>query len=824
MYIELEMGMPLSSKRYTLETFTANYNKTSGGSRNVVITRNFTGNSSVRLYVSGGKAQSEEWGFGKHFDGSGTWVNDGYETNYTVVTFSGSETSKTVTLTMADNGTIEPNKAMTVYLSNPSIGGVSSAKSFITLVDNRVNYTINVLNPGSVCGHDLSAYALDNTGNTNNRVNFQALLDHFKNNHAGANLIIYFPAGSYQFRVGSEGEIIKVPTVSNRITFVGEANPINRFTDKNQPIDSLSGLSHIYMYADNSLPPSSNRWTRLFTTYKTGYIWSGSSDDYRIGLLNLVLDGKANEYNENGRPNADSLDQQKLAFFAASGSSTGKMRSVVESCHTRLSAGSGMCVTDNVDWQLYNLIGHNHFIGFFTYVPSTTGARSNLTAKKCYGSWPYKDYRWNRYDQAGFDSEPNTYCSGNILLEDCQFGAKMQLGASVASGKQANIVLRRVKVIDPASGDESDSGASIAFHQDVTAISTLLMEDCELLLNTKIRQFNNVSVYRTKFNGYAFTDWLTSTNVYNALTCNGRDDVASTLYFEDCSFNFYNFYGGALSKGIFGLVTDVDTDKNDVVRLVRPTFGSGLQGGVYSGYNLETSLGTPERIIEYPVMNISGGPSPSAAYVIYASGSPYVPQILTIKGGTYNSVPFMWAEGYVTNPLRYQTIIKFEDFMLPKDKNKLLMKTYGFKELSFMPTSAKHPSSMVRGTTTTVNCTNHGLLVNDKIMFDAIGVTEWKNALCPDANVPIFQVTEVASANSFKFNYNSSGLSADYDGGTDLYGAFYKPPVRLIIGEAGDDPVTSKPAGFAGDLYRAGSNYYRCKTSGVAGSAIWELY
>ncbi|MGQ9921360.1 MAG: hypothetical protein ACUVRZ_08520, partial [Desulfobacca sp.] len=436
----LEIELPRNKgKLISLESKSATLQKTQKSSISFKITRNFTGPASVRFYVSGGKAQSEDWGFGKHFDGSGTWVNDGYEKNYTVVEFSDGETTKTVTLTMADNGSIEPNKSMLVYLADPSRGNITSRTSSITLLDDRVDYTINVLNPGSPCGHDLSAYALDNTGNTNNRTNLQAILDHFKNYHPNTNIIIYFPAGYYQFSRTTEDPIIKVPTNTNRVTFVGAKNPVTSWGQVN-----TDGTSYIFM------PPGQPNWTRLFTNQSSGYIYAGTQTDYRMGILNLVIDGKADEYTQEQRPGRYSLEQQKLFMLNAT-NSTSYMIGVAESCYLLKSCSDGVMPHSHTEGRFYNLVGHNIFRGFIT----CTAQRANMQVKRCYGYHPYYGYLYNptyntSYDVSGVATEPNAAGEHNWIFEDCEFhGGKFQIYLYPDVGKTSVATLRRIKVVDP---------------------------------------------------------------------------------------------------------------------------------------------------------------------------------------------------------------------------------------------------------------------------------------------------------------------------------------------------------------------------------------
>ena len=888
-HLEIELSRT-NSKLISLESKSATLQKTNKSIISFKITKNFIGAASVRFYVTGGKAQSEDWGFGKHFDGSGTWVNDGYENNYTVVDFSDGETTKTVTLTMVDNGSIEPNKSMSVYLAYPSKGSIGSRTSSITLVDDRVDYTINVLNPGSPCGHDLSAYALDNTGSTNNRTNLQAILDHFKNYHPNTNIIIYFPAGYYQFSRTTEDTLIKVPTNTNRVTFVGAKNPVTSWGQVN-----TEGTSYIFM------PPGQPNWTRLFTNQSIGYIYGGTQTDYRMGIFNLVIDGKSDQYTLEQRHSRYSLEQQKLFMLNAT-NNTSYMIGVAESCYLLKNCSDGVMPHTNTEGRFYNLVGHNIFRGFIV----CTAPRANMTVKRCYGDHPYYGYIYNptyesSYDVSGVATEPNAAGEHDWVFEDCEFiGGKFQIFLYPDTDKTSVATLRRVRSIDPTMPN--------AFSQpewpkagNGTAIVNAY--DCEFAAAPKITGYEDINFYTTKFDYHIKQDKVyfepsdvdivndTITNIdteniyidpyiqfktsggtlpaplstsysyvgkhinnntiqvftlggemidltsqgsgtnyiwypyfYAQFVNRGASFRAKNAYLEDCEFSIDKGEGTEFQLQAYALTADYSQYYDTKVILVRPVFKDSLNGGSWPNYYTGDNTKQGERVIIDPISYVNDSTNNAVVYVHHRD-SYGIPSKLTISGNNWQFLGTAKFMHFNITSNAYMMLLKADNFSIPQANNTVTASNLTYmRTVSFMSGDAKHPSSMTRGTSTTVACTSHGLSVNDKIMFDAIIDTEWKAALCPDTNVPLFQVTEVVDADTFRFNYDSSGLSADYDGSTDLYGVVYKPPVRLIIGESGDNPVTSKPAGFAGDLYQAGSSYYRCKTSGTSGNSEWEIY
>ena len=190
MYIEIDFGRGcVRSQLWAYLDFTnGSYNKSDEQTVNIPIKLNRpdTNPVSLRLTVTGGKESSaEDHGTGANFTGSGTWVNGGYEENYTTLSFAPGEISKTVTLTIMDNPVLELDRTLTLQLShavNCSVLGSGATRTLTIIDDNRVAL-VNVVEEG-----------IDNTGATDVTAALQVLIN--AAGYDGKN-VFYFPNGEY---------------------------------------------------------------------------------------------------------------------------------------------------------------------------------------------------------------------------------------------------------------------------------------------------------------------------------------------------------------------------------------------------------------------------------------------------------------------------------------------------------------------------------------------------------------------------------------------------------------------------------------------------
>lgn len=185
---------------FALDYSSASYTKSGVAVISVTVLRTFLEPATIRLTFTGGKEAGEDYGLGKNFDGSGTWENSAYATNYTTIAFALNELSKTVTITVVDNPTLELDRVMTLSLTNPSSGVFDGLTRTITIVDNNIpktNYLgtdylniIDASNPNKKWGDAgvtarTGLTALVGDGVTDNNANWQAQLDWLNTNGGG---------------------------------------------------------------------------------------------------------------------------------------------------------------------------------------------------------------------------------------------------------------------------------------------------------------------------------------------------------------------------------------------------------------------------------------------------------------------------------------------------------------------------------------------------------------------------------------------------------------------------------------------------------------
>lgn len=190
MMANIEVELPkVNSKVFYLKLSAATCLKTERRLVNVEVSRKFKGAVALRLVVTGGKAQSEDYGFGRDFTGSGTWVNDGYERNYVRLDFGENELSKTINLQLEDNLVVEPDKILRFYLLDENGKTYGEPKS-LTIVDDRLaaGTFVDVSNPPG----GLSAMV----GGSDETAKFNAIVDYIKANNNGKG-VIYFPEGNW---------------------------------------------------------------------------------------------------------------------------------------------------------------------------------------------------------------------------------------------------------------------------------------------------------------------------------------------------------------------------------------------------------------------------------------------------------------------------------------------------------------------------------------------------------------------------------------------------------------------------------------------------
>src|SRR5574343_221297 len=528
--------------------------------------------STCYLKIVGGKeATIENFGLGPNYDGTGTWtqISGEYETAYQALSFAPGEITKTATITIVDNPLPELDRVMTVSLSTLAHISFAGGSKTITIVDDNVDHIVNVIDPikdhlGNANGlAALADYALDNTGATNNRVNFQAVLDYFRDSLPNTNVIFYWPNGEYQF-YNAGATAINIPSVSNKMSFVGATPSV-----VSAPDGTLATS-----YALLSMPPTAIDESRILGNITTGYIWTGdTADEDRVAVVGLAFTGNAELIDDELRPTPHALEHNFMTHFGAAGD-TYFCGAAVEKCYFRTSAGDGIAAWSMAHTKPYQIIGHNVMRGLLTNI----GANSKTTGKHVYGSNPITGYTYSDWDVSGYDIEPAVTSAVSkqvVYLEDCVFGGgKCQIGADGMVGDRSTIEFHRVTV-SPPNANMYDGMSSNCTHCDFYAY------DCELHGVIGFTDFDTVEIYRTAITGYRFDTNTPSSYAEAVVAFIGRNDKTCAWKMEDCSFYFVDNVTGGLASPIYATASQVDpTDKNDSLTLINPTIDSSVNGGM----------------------------------------------------------------------------------------------------------------------------------------------------------------------------------------------------------------------------------------------------
>jgi hypothetical protein len=238
------------TSRWLFELSKTSTNKSAAEVITATISRTFLGEASIRLAITGGKSQVEDFGLGKNFTGSGLWhrtldesLDKVYESSYTDISFGAGEQNKTVTIAIYDNQVAEPDRELTISLSDQTTGTIIGGNKTLTIVDdNRVALvTADLAKDGS----DVSAA-------------IQAMVDAATLNPG---TVLYFPQGIYgAYNV----------TWKEGITIAGDGR-----------------TKTVFRRSPGFYSTRANRWERMFAYYD-----SDRADDAKpFAMMNCGLDG-----------------------------------------------------------------------------------------------------------------------------------------------------------------------------------------------------------------------------------------------------------------------------------------------------------------------------------------------------------------------------------------------------------------------------------------------------------------------------------------------------------------------------------------------------
>lgn len=190
----IEIEFPRTSgSTFTLDVSAATCYKTERRLVQVTVSRNFKGMATVNLVVTGGKAQSEDYGFGRDFTGSGTWINQGYQRNCLPLVFAATELKKTIRLQLEDNLVVEPDKILTLSLEDQQGKTIGRPKT-ITLIDDRLagGTFVDVTKPPA------GLQPMTGQGDESSKLN--AIINYI-NTRGNGKGIVYFPEGTFSFKL-----------------------------------------------------------------------------------------------------------------------------------------------------------------------------------------------------------------------------------------------------------------------------------------------------------------------------------------------------------------------------------------------------------------------------------------------------------------------------------------------------------------------------------------------------------------------------------------------------------------------------------------------
>lgn len=282
MYLEMELSGCIKNRIY-FDYTSASYNKSDADDIDVLIKRTSpAGSENVTFTVTGGKEAGEDYGFGKNYKGDTDyiWTNSDYETNSCTVSFGAGETSKTVTLSIVDNPTLELDRVLTLTLSNPSVGVVIDGTRTITIIDDNIPETdylgtsyrniIDVTDPNKKWGETfvtarsgLSALVGDDATDNSEKFgdNTRGIVKWLNDNGGG---VLYFPDGTYRLANIGTGR-----NAMPKQTIVGQ---------------SLSGVT---------IKRSADWLTRLdrYERVLESYDYDQNNDSRPFAVKNITLDG-----------------------------------------------------------------------------------------------------------------------------------------------------------------------------------------------------------------------------------------------------------------------------------------------------------------------------------------------------------------------------------------------------------------------------------------------------------------------------------------------------------------------------------------------------
>jgi hypothetical protein len=398
------------AQRFSIDNDSASYDKSDVDVITVTVSRNFLGAATARLTITGGKEAGEDYGIGKNYTGAvvggvnTAWVNAGYESNYTTVTFGANDVTRTVDITIVDNQTLELDRVLSLSVGAPSIGMFDGQVKHFTVVDDNIPETlgvreiIDVTDPNNGLARGLTA--LDKTGVAEIAVHLKAAWTYLLANGGG---ILYFPDGIYKLDQN-------LPNAGSGQSIVAVAGTV--------PISLICSDNAIIRHTYTAAPPTgSDAYRMFFTDY--GHLTDDSAC-LSWQKLKFDFDGCIGSYEHN--------DCIFLSESSGNIANAGRVLASVESCTFSDGVSYGISVYDGAEVRSYN----NTFSDFGRCGLDATGGYSLIDISRT----TFSD---NNFD---IELEPTTDSAGYggsrqnvVTVKDCSGdgGCKLTLISDASS-------------------------------------------------------------------------------------------------------------------------------------------------------------------------------------------------------------------------------------------------------------------------------------------------------------------------------------------------------------------------------------------------------
>jgi hypothetical protein len=261
------------------------------------------------------------------------------------VILDGAKTPATpVTLTVVNRTYVGQDKLVTITLSNEDGIGFVKSTLKVNIVDDAREALIDVTNPG----YGLSACAVD--GVTNDRVNFQAILDYVKDNFN--NGVVKVPAGRTVAILPNGYATVKMPC-NQQVTICGDAS--DGYT-KTASIKILQYDDAFHFFTANTAQVTSTYyWTHL-TDASPGFV-----------LENITIDGNGpNQVNWGNVAREQCYTFCLMANRGATKENAGRLLFILDNVTLKDTLSDGATILQNVDVRANNILTQNCYRGGLT--------------------------------------------------------------------------------------------------------------------------------------------------------------------------------------------------------------------------------------------------------------------------------------------------------------------------------------------------------------------------------------------------------------------------------------------------------------------------